>query len=198
MGAEGCVLLGEMLVQISIQSSGNVFAVKCCGESSLLLLSLEVTLLQLGSCTQLLKYENNLVFLACRRQGAFLGNRAPAVRSPRPRTARAVAGAEIRAAAPPATSVPRCPQAPGTCQSAPPGGGAHCGCTRPRELSAAAAADPGVWRSETPVRVSGSVGMATQPEMRQEKSRGAVASRASSPLSGCRSHRRRAGRRAGG
>lgn len=142
--------------------------------------------------------ETTVNLLACRRQGAFLGNRAPAVRSPRPRTARAVAGAEIRAAAPPATSVPRCPQAPGTCQSAPPGGGAHCGCTRPRELSAAAAADPGVWRSETPVRVSGSVGMATQPEMRQEKSRGAVASRASSPLSGCRSHRRRAGRRAGG
>lgn len=36
----GDIYLGEMLVQISIQSSGNVFAVKCCGESSLLLLSL--------------------------------------------------------------------------------------------------------------------------------------------------------------
>ncbi|CAI9155380.1 unnamed protein product [Rangifer tarandus platyrhynchus] len=63
--------------------------------------------------------------------------------------------------------------------------------------SAAAAARPGVRRSEPLVRVSGSEGIVALQERQQGKSRGAAAGSAASPLPSSRSHRGRAGKRAG-
>lgn len=132
--------------------------------------------------------------------GSLQGGPRSGCAEPRwPRTAPAAAAGAGRGAAvlhqPPQLRGARSPALAGTHRLA---AAATTKTTRVRVVpSAAAAARPGVQRSEPLVRVSGSEGIAALQERRPGKSRGVAARRAASPLPSGRSHRGRGGKRAG-
>lgn len=132
--------------------------------------------------------------------GSLQGGPRSGCAEPRwPRTAPAAAAAAGRGAAvlhqPPRLRGARSPALAGAHRLA---AAATTKATRVRVVpSAAAAARPGVQRSEPLVRVSGSEGIAALQERRPGKSRVAAAGRAASPLPRGLSHRGRGGKRAG-